>query len=134
MKATRSRSCLAGVSGRGIWPKLHRCGSTVRAPHAMAWGQSQRFGRVPQQLQPSCGSPDQAEAGRGAVGPNPGLSLGNFTMIVLPAMLIGAVWGAVTALKRGGRRLDAAQYGAVYAIGLGLLGVLISVVLDRMIH
>lgn len=55
-------------------------------------------------------------------------------MIVLPAMVIGAIWGAMTALKRGGKRLDAAQYGAVYAIGLGLLGVLVSVIIDRLIH
>ena len=60
--------------------------------------------------------------------------LGKFAMIVVPAMVIGAFWGAWTAIKRGGRRLDAAQYGTVYAIGLGLLGVLVSVILDRLIH
>ena len=55
-------------------------------------------------------------------------------MIWLPAMVFGAFWGARTALKRGGKRLDALQYGAVYAIALGLLGVLVSVVIDRLIH
>ena len=55
-------------------------------------------------------------------------------MIWLPAMVIGAVWGARTALTRGGKRLDAAQYGAVYAIGLGLLGVALSIIVDRMTH
>lgn len=55
-------------------------------------------------------------------------------MIWLPAMILGAIWGARTALKRGGRRLDAAQYGAVYALGLGLLGVLVSIIIDRMMH
>ena len=55
-------------------------------------------------------------------------------MIVLPAMVIGAWWGAHTALKRGGRRLDALQYGTVYAIGLGLLGVIASILIDRLIH
>lgn len=55
-------------------------------------------------------------------------------MIVLPAMVIGAFWGAMTALKRGGKRLDAMQYGAVYAIGLGLVGVLASIIIDRLIH
>jgi cytochrome c biogenesis protein CcdA len=55
-------------------------------------------------------------------------------MIWLPAMVIGAVWGALTAKKRGGRRLDMAQYGAVYAIGLGLLAVLVSILIDRLTH
>lgn len=55
-------------------------------------------------------------------------------MIWLPAMVIGAVWGATSALKRGGKRLDAAQYGAVYAIGLGLIAVALSIVIDRMRH
>lgn len=63
-----------------------------------------------------------------------GLVQGVIVMIVLPAMVIGAFWGAMTALKRGGRRLDALQYGAVYAIGLGLLGVLVSIVIDRLTH
>ena len=55
-------------------------------------------------------------------------------MIWLPAMIIGAVWGALRATKRGGNRLDAAQYGAVYAIGLGLLAVFLSIVIDRLTH
>lgn len=55
-------------------------------------------------------------------------------MIWISAMVIGAVWGAATALRRGGRRLDALQYGAVYAMGLGLLGVLVSIIIDRVIH
>jgi hypothetical protein len=55
-------------------------------------------------------------------------------MIWLSAMVIGAIWGARTALKRGGRRLDALQYGAVYALGLGLLGVFVSIIIDRLTH
>ena len=55
-------------------------------------------------------------------------------MIWLPAMILGAVWGAWTARKRGGRRLDMAQYGAVYAIGLGLVAVLASILIDRLTH
>lgn len=55
-------------------------------------------------------------------------------MIWLPAMVFGAFWGARTALKRGGRRLDAAQYGAVYALILGLLAVLVSILIDRLRH
>lgn len=56
------------------------------------------------------------------------------SVFVLPAMLIGAFWGSRTALKRGGRRLDALQYGAVYAIGLGLVGVLAYIVVGKLTH
>lgn len=49
-------------------------------------------------------------------------------------MILGAVWGAWTARKRGGRRMDMAQYGAVYAIGLGLVAVLASILIDRLTH
>ena len=55
-------------------------------------------------------------------------------MIWLPAMVIGAAWGALRARKRGGNRLDAAQYSAAYAIGLGLLAVLLSIAIDRLTH
>ena len=55
-------------------------------------------------------------------------------MIWLPAMVIGAFWGARTALKRGGRRPDALQYGAAYAIAFGLAAVLVSIVIDRLAH
>jgi hypothetical protein len=53
-------------------------------------------------------------------------------MIWTAALLIGAAVGATTALKRGGRKLDALQYAAGYAIAFGLLGLVISVALDRM--
>jgi len=49
-------------------------------------------------------------------------------------MIIGAVWGGLRARKRGGNRLDAAQYGAVYAISLGLLAVLLSIAIDPLTH
>jgi hypothetical protein len=55
-------------------------------------------------------------------------------MIWLPAMVFGAFWGARTAFKRGGRRLDAAQYGSVYALILGLIGVMLSILIDRITH
>ena len=55
-------------------------------------------------------------------------------MIWLPAMIVGALWGGLRARKRGGNRLDTAQYGAAYAIGLGLLAVLISIAIDRLTH
>ena len=53
-------------------------------------------------------------------------------MIWTAAIVIGALWGATTALRRGGRKLDALQYAAVYAIAFGLVGLAISVFLDRL--
>ncbi len=53
-------------------------------------------------------------------------------MIWTAALLLGAVCGAVTALRRGGRKLDALQYAAAFAVAFGLVGLVISVFLDRM--
>lgn len=53
-------------------------------------------------------------------------------MIWTAAIVIGALWGATTALRRGGRKLDALQYAAGYAIAFGLVGLSISVFLDRL--
>lgn len=53
-------------------------------------------------------------------------------MIWTAGLLGGAAYGAYTALRRGGRRLDALQYGAGYAIAFGLVGLVISVFLDRL--
>lgn len=53
-------------------------------------------------------------------------------MIWTAGLLGGAAFGAVTALRRGGRKLDALQYAAGFGIAFGLLGLAISVFLDRM--
>ena len=53
-------------------------------------------------------------------------------MIWTAAIVIGAIVGAVTALKRGGRKLDALQYATGFAIAFGLAGLVVSVFLDRM--
>ena len=53
-------------------------------------------------------------------------------MIWTAALLLGAVCGAVTAHRRGGRKLDALQYATAFAVAFGLVGLVISVILDRM--
>ena len=53
-------------------------------------------------------------------------------MIWTAGILIGSVFGAVSALRRGGRKLDALQYAAGFAVAFGLLGLVISVILDRL--
>lgn len=54
-------------------------------------------------------------------------------MIVIVAMLAGALIGATTALKRGGKRLDALQYAAGYGIAFALLGLFATIFLERML-
>jgi len=52
-------------------------------------------------------------------------------MIVLAGLVFGAVFGAYTARKRGGNRLDMAQYAAGYAIALMLLGLFVTIFIER---
>jgi hypothetical protein len=52
-------------------------------------------------------------------------------MIWMSAIVVGAITGAATALRRGGRKLDALQYAASFAIAFGLAGLALSVLLDR---
>ena len=54
-------------------------------------------------------------------------------MIVLGLMIIGIGLGLRTARKRNGTRLDMAQYAAGYGIAFTLLGVLITIVIERTI-
>ena len=53
-------------------------------------------------------------------------------MIWTASIVIGAIVGAATALRRGGRRLDALQYAAGFGIAFGLVGLAASVFLDRL--
>lgn len=52
-------------------------------------------------------------------------------MIVIAGMVIGALWGGLSAKKRGGRPADIAQYAAVYGIALAILGVFLTIIIDR---
>jgi hypothetical protein len=47
-------------------------------------------------------------------------------MIVIAAIICGAILGAVTAKNREGTGLDMAQYAAGYGIAFGLLGLFLS--------
>jgi predicted Co/Zn/Cd cation transporter (cation efflux family) len=53
-------------------------------------------------------------------------------MVWLAFMVLGAVLGAITALRRGGRKLDALQYATGFAIAFGLLGFALSVLILRL--
>lgn len=52
-------------------------------------------------------------------------------MIILAAILLGAVIGWLRAGRLGGNRADRIQYAAVHAIGFAMLGLFISVWLSR---
>lgn len=53
-------------------------------------------------------------------------------MIVITGAVFGAFLGALRARNRGGRRLDMLQYGTAHAIALALIGVFLTIALDRM--
>ena len=53
-------------------------------------------------------------------------------MIVIIALVAGIVLGAISAKKRGGNRLDMAQYATVYGIIFALLGFVATIVIHRM--
>ena len=50
----------------------------------------------------------------------------------LLGILIGAAFGAWRAKRRGGNRLDMAQWGAAYAILFGLAGLILAILLGRL--
>ncbi|MDJ0629888.1 MAG: apolipoprotein acyltransferase [Rhodobacter sp.] len=54
-------------------------------------------------------------------------------MIVIVSAIAGIVWGGYQAKRRGGNRKDMAQYAAGYGIAFTLLGLVATVVLERML-
>lgn len=54
-------------------------------------------------------------------------------MIVIAGFLLGAAFGARKALKSGGKRLDALQYGAGFGIAFALLGLFLTLFIDRLV-
>lgn len=53
-------------------------------------------------------------------------------MIMIAFFLIGALGGALRAKKRGGNRLDMAQYAAIYGMIFGLIGLFVTISFARM--
>lgn len=52
-------------------------------------------------------------------------------MIVIAGALLGASWGAWLARSRGGKPADMAQYAAAFAIAFALLGLFVTIFIDR---
>jgi hypothetical protein len=55
-------------------------------------------------------------------------------MFVIGGFALGAIGGALTARRRGGKAADIAQYAAVFAILFGLIGLFLTLFLDRMLR
>jgi hypothetical protein len=53
-------------------------------------------------------------------------------MIVIAGALGGAAWGAWLAKKRGGLKKDIAQYAAAFAILWSVIGLIATIVVERM--
>tara|TARA_R110002049_G_scaffold10127_1_gene50118 strand:+ start:79285 stop:79455 length:171 start_codon:yes stop_codon:yes gene_type:complete len=52
-------------------------------------------------------------------------------MIAIGLAVLGALMGVVTARKRGGNRKDIAQYAAGFGIAFLVVGMIVTVLLDR---
>ena len=53
-------------------------------------------------------------------------------VLVLTALVIGALIGAWRAKRRGGKVLDMLQYAAAHAMALAVLGIFLTIILSRM--
>jgi hypothetical protein len=54
-------------------------------------------------------------------------------MFVIGGLFLGALAGGLTARRRGGKPADVAQWAAVWGILFGLVGLFVTLVLDRML-
>ncbi len=53
-------------------------------------------------------------------------------MIVLASTIVGVILGLTSAKRRNGNRLDLLQYAAGYGIAFALLGVFLTLFLERL--
>ncbi|MGF6859493.1 hypothetical protein ABIE69_000040 [Rhodobacteraceae bacterium MBR-64] len=54
-------------------------------------------------------------------------------MIVIAGLVLGALIGALRARARQGNRLDIAQYAAVHAMIFAVIGLFVTIALDRLV-
>ncbi|MBP0483007.1 apolipoprotein acyltransferase [Sagittula salina] len=52
-------------------------------------------------------------------------------MIVILLALAGAIWGGIRAARRKGNKLDIAQYATVHAIAFALLGLFLTIFIEK---
>lgn len=54
-------------------------------------------------------------------------------MIVIAGLIIGAIFGALSAKRRNGSRADMLQYATVYAIAFSLVGLILTIVIEKLV-
>lgn len=54
-------------------------------------------------------------------------------MIILAGLVGGGLWGALLAKRRGGVTADMAQYAAGFGIAFAILGLFLTIFLERML-
>ena len=54
-------------------------------------------------------------------------------MIVIFAALFGILMGTMTAKRRGGKRADILQYAAGFGIAFATLGVVLTVIIEKIV-
>ncbi|WP_165814373.1 hypothetical protein [Pararhodobacter oceanensis] len=54
-------------------------------------------------------------------------------MIIIAGLVIGAIWGVIYTRRRNGNRFDIAQYAAVWALIGALLGVFLTLGIERLL-
>lgn len=54
-------------------------------------------------------------------------------MIILGSGALGVLLGVTSAKRRKGNRLDMAQYGAAYGIAFTILGMFLSILIERLV-
>jgi hypothetical protein len=54
-------------------------------------------------------------------------------MFIIAGILGGAALGAYRAKKRGGKLADMVQYGAAHAMAFGILGLIVTIIIERSI-
>ena len=54
-------------------------------------------------------------------------------MLVIGGLVLGAIGGALYARRYGGKPIDMAQYAASFGIAFGLLGLFLTLLLDRLL-
>jgi len=54
-------------------------------------------------------------------------------MIVIASAILGAIIGTLTAKRRKGSRADMWQYGTVYAIAFALIGLILTIAIEKLV-
>lgn len=53
-------------------------------------------------------------------------------MLVILGLLGGGTWGGLLARRRDGNGKDIAQYAAAYGIAWGLIGLILTIIIERL--